>query len=94
MSRTRVRRHRLLVTSAIVAVGAFGATHAAGASSASSASPIASHRYVVRSGDTLWSIAERAGSGDPRQLVDAIARANHVEPDALVPGQTLVIPSA
>jgi Tfp pilus assembly protein FimV len=50
---------------------------------------------VVRSGDTLWSIARRVSpSEDPRPIVDAIAGANPVAPGALVPGQTLVIPLA
>lgn len=49
--------------------------------------------YVVRPGDTLWSIAEQLAPGeDPRPLVDALARANAVPPGALVPGQVLVVP--
>lgn len=49
--------------------------------------------YVVRPGDTLWSIAERLVPGeDPRPLVDALARANAVSPGTLVPGQVLVVP--
>jgi len=51
--------------------------------------------YVVLEGDTLWSIAERVAPGeDPRPLVDAIAAANGVDPGAIVPGQTLLVPSA
>ncbi len=49
--------------------------------------------YVVRPGDTLWSVAEQLAPGeDPRPLVDALARANAVPPGALVPGQVLVVP--
>lgn len=56
---------------------------------------VSQHRYVVRSGDTLWSIAGRVAPGqDPRATVDSIARTNHLDPGALVPGQTLEIPSA
>jgi len=52
------------------------------------------HRYVVRPGDTLWSIARRTGGGeDPRPLVDAIAESNHMDAERLVPGQTLLIPA-
>jgi nucleoid-associated protein YgaU len=51
--------------------------------------------YVVREGDTLWSIARGVSpGGDPRPLVDAIAAANGVDPGAIVPGQTLFVPSA
>ena len=51
--------------------------------------------YTVRPGDTLWAIAQRVGERgqDPRPLVDAIVRENHLGP-ALTPGQVLSIPSA
>lgn len=49
--------------------------------------------YVVRVGDTVWSIAERAAGGaDPRALVDAIAIRNGIDTGAVLPGQALVIP--
>ncbi len=49
--------------------------------------------YVVRSGDTVWSIAEGVAAGaDPRVVVDAIAARNGIEPGSVVPGQALVIP--
>lgn len=51
-------------------------------------------RYVVREGDSVWSIAAGAGrGGDPRALVDEIVRVNGVDPGRLVPGQTLLIPA-
>lgn len=50
--------------------------------------------YVVREGDTLWSIAQRVAPGeDPRPLVDAITAVNGVDAGAIVPGQTLLVPS-
>ena len=55
---------------------------------------VSSMSYLVRPGDTLWSIAARVSPGeDPRPLVDAIFAANRVEVGALVPGTTLVIPA-
>jgi nucleoid-associated protein YgaU len=54
---------------------------------------VAPHRYVVRPGDTLWSIARGVQDGDPRPLVDAIQAANRADPGALVPGQVLIIPA-
>jgi nucleoid-associated protein YgaU len=93
MSRTRVRRHRsgLLITLAVV-VGVW-AGPVANALGGSVPAPASSRSYVVRAGDTLWSIAGRvAADRDPRSVVDAISTANHVEPGAIVPGQTLVIP--
>lgn len=56
--------------------------------------PTARTSYVVRGGDTLWSIAERLAPGrDPRPIVDAISAANGVDAGALVPGQTLLVPA-
>jgi nucleoid-associated protein YgaU len=96
MSRTRVRRRRLavLATGAVVAgfwagplASAFGDPHQPAA--------VSQQRYVVRAGDTLWSIAARLAPGqDPRPVTDAIQTANHLDPGALVPGQSIVIPPA
>lgn len=97
MSRTRVRvrRRRLGVIVAVSLIGGVWAGPLAHARQSAGMSPVAQHRYVVQDGDTIWGIATRVAPGvDPRPLVDAIARANQVDPGALVPGQTLVIPSA
>lgn len=94
MSRTRVRRRRLTALCAaagLTAVLSGPVANAVGVGGASKAHP--SSTYVVRAGDTLWSIAARfAPSTDPRVVVDAIATANGVDPGALVPGQQLSIP--
>jgi Tfp pilus assembly protein FimV len=48
--------------------------------------------YVVAPGDTLWAIARRvAPDSDPRAVVDALARENHVDGTIQV-GQQLWIP--
>jgi nucleoid-associated protein YgaU len=48
---------------------------------------------IVRSGDTLWSIATALQSdGDVRALVDEIQRLNGLEGAELVPGQVLELP--
>jgi LysM repeat protein len=92
------RRIAAVITSVVLvwlAVSALGAVAAAvtgspaGAPAGAGAPAAASH--VVRSGETLWSIAVGLGrGGDVRDTVDAIAEANGV--DDLVPGQVLVIP--
>ena len=57
--------------------------------------PVARRTYVVRSGDTLWTIAQHMAPGtDPRPLVQRIQEANGVDAGALAPGQTLVVPLA
>lgn len=48
--------------------------------------------YVVRPGDTLWSVAERTYSGDPRQGVWLMQKRNHLDGATIVPGQKLVVP--
>jgi nucleoid-associated protein YgaU len=95
VARTRVRRRRILTVGACaVAAGLLlaPAVHASG--DAREPLGASDRRYVVRSGDTLWSIASRVAPGrDPRPLVDDIVEANGVDAGAIVPGQTLTIPS-
>jgi hypothetical protein len=103
MGRTRVRRRRriavamssvafALILSAPVA-GALGRHGDAGNGRVRPAGR-SEHVYVVRSGDTVWIIAERVAAGlDPRPWVDAIAARNGIQAGALVPGQSLIVPS-
>ena len=48
--------------------------------------------YVVRPGDTLWSVAQRAYAGDPRQGVWELQQRNHLASTTIVPGEKLVLP--
>jgi hypothetical protein len=53
-------------------------------------SVIAHHSYVVRPGDTLWSIAQRLDpTGDPRPVV---AKLEAEAGDNVVPGEQLALP--
>jgi LysM domain len=55
------------------------------------ASLVGGQRYVVRPGDTLWSIAVALDpSGDPRPVVDELEEQLHGS--SLQPGETLVLP--
>ncbi len=97
MSRTCVRRRRLTIAGLSVVLGVVLSSPVAGAlgrhtGSASGSSRGAAHVYVVRPGDTVWSIAEQVVAGDPRSMVDAISRRNHLGPSVIIPGQSLVIP--
>jgi nucleoid-associated protein YgaU len=91
VTRTRVRRRLVAL---MVAAGIAGAVSGPMSSAMGlGRSGVGPRRTVVRRGDTLWSIATRfEPSKDPRVVVDAIARANRVDPGSLVPGQQLVIP--
>jgi LysM repeat protein len=48
--------------------------------------------YVVRSGDTLWSIAARTYGGDPRSGVWKIEQRNGLHGGVIQPGQRLALP--
>jgi LysM repeat protein len=57
--------------------------------------PAAARRYLVRAGDTLWTIARRevGSEGDPRRFVEDVRRANGMTTSAIGVGQTLVLPA-
>jgi LysM repeat protein len=48
--------------------------------------------YVVRPGDTLWSVAERTYAGDPREGVWKLQQRNHLASPTIVPGEKLIVP--
>jgi LysM repeat protein len=48
--------------------------------------------YVVRPGDTLWTVAERTYAGDPREGVWKLEQRNHLGGATIVPGEKLVLP--
>ena len=93
MSRTRVRRRRLTLTVSLALVAAAWAGPAVRAlGSPGEPVKVARTSYVVREGDTLWTIAQRLSPGsDPRPVVDALSDANGIDAGELVPGQTLVV---
>jgi LysM repeat protein len=64
------------------------------ANGASNGPAYSEHTYMVRAGDTLWSVANGAyaGSHDPRQLVYRIEQRNHLVGADIRPGEVLVLP--
>ena len=100
MPRTSVRKHRVR-RSAVIALGLAAVLSMAGrvgagpqASPPVRSAPAAARTYVVRPGDTLWSIAAGlVGSGeDPRPMITRLVRLNHVEGGVILPGQRLRLP--
>jgi LysM repeat protein len=73
----------ILLCAAALAVGL--AAH-----SSSGAGP--KRAYVVRPGDTLWSVAAHMYAGDPREGVWKIEQRNHLAGSTIVPGEKLVLP--
>jgi LysM repeat protein len=72
----------------LVSVAAFGV--AVVARQSTGAGPV--HTYVVKSGDTLWSIALSHYGGDPREAVWNIERENRLRSATILPGQRIVLP--
>ncbi len=48
--------------------------------------------YVVKPGDSLWSIAAERYPGDPREGVWKLQRGNDLSGSAIYPGQQLLLP--
>jgi len=92
MRRTYVRR-RLVAFAVLVVVVGWGVPAAARSLAGPGQQPEISVAYVVRSGDTLWAIAERLAPGeDPRAVIGRILAANPIETGRLEPGRALVVP--
>ena len=51
-----------------------------------------SQLYVVRPGDTLWSIAAKRYGGDPREGIWKLQRRNDLAGTTISPGERLVLP--
>jgi LysM repeat protein len=78
----------LALMAVVLAASAFALTSAARGEGASP-----SEDYVVRAGDTLWSIADGRYSGDLRKAVWQIRRANDLGTRSIVVGETLELPA-
>lgn len=73
----------VILALAVVAV-AWGARRSDGAG--------AEQAYVVRTGDTLWTIASSHYGGDPREAVWRLQDRNHLVGTLVQPGERLVLP--
>jgi LysM repeat protein len=78
---------RLWIASAMVAGSILIGSRAV---SAGQTHPKPAVTYHVHAGDTLWTIASKLQPAkDPREIVDALIKANHLGSPTIQPGQTL-----
>ncbi len=79
----------LATLAAVVAVPALSASHLY------AAGPDRSASVTVRSGDTLWAIAERTtpAGGNIIDTVDTIVATNRLSAGGIIPGQRLRVPA-
>jgi LysM repeat protein len=76
---------KLLIVLCAAALGVGLAAH-----SSSGAGP--KRAYVVKPGDTLWSVAQKMYGGDPREGIWKIEQRNHLAAATIFPGEKLVLP--
>jgi LysM repeat protein len=95
MYRIRRKRFTLMPAVALAALGALVAIPTLSTSRLYAATPEHYSAVTVRSGDSLWTIAEAntAPGGDIQETVDTIAAVNHLSDATIAPGERLRIPS-
>ncbi|MCO5312732.1 MAG: LysM peptidoglycan-binding domain-containing protein [Microthrixaceae bacterium] len=93
LRRTYLRRRLTLAVLALVAVLFVAAALNGGNAEATLDESASPSSYVVRSGDTMWSIVTELGyTGDRREAVSVLAEANGGSTD-VVAGQRLTVPA-
>ena len=93
MHRTYVRRRRTAAAGILLALALLVGSPVARAFGGSAGADEPAATYVVRAGDTLWSIAERhAPARDPRAVIHEVIEVNDLGAAPIVPGQTLTLP--
>ena len=94
MHRTYVRRRVIVIGASLALVATTGGSIARAFGAGEPARLASTRTYVVREGDTLWSIVSRvAPDRDPRELIEVVL-ANDPDAETLVPGQILGIPTS
>lgn len=92
------RRGRFVLVLAVLVLALLAFTVGRGSSAQGATDGPARTTYVsttVHAGETLWSVAQRvAPSQDPRTVIAAIQKLNHLHSSSLQAGQQLLLPHA
>jgi hypothetical protein len=96
MHRTYVRRRlTALATGLMLVIGLSGTMAQALGTDGTGAVLVSSRTYVVRTGDSMWSIASGIAPGrDPRPVILELETLNGIRSGDLAPGQVLDLPPA
>jgi LysM repeat protein len=91
---SRKRHFTLMPLIAIAGLSLAVTLPALSATQLHAAKPVTYTTVTVKSGDSLWNLADErtAQGGDVQATVDAIIAVNHLKGAELVPGQHLSIP--
>lgn len=93
MHRTYVRRRLVALAAGLVVVAALGGPVSRAAEVGHEPALVSSRSYVVRPGDSLWSIAAVVfPDRDPREVIHDLDALNEASVDRLTPGMVLIIP--
>ena len=93
MHRTYVRRRLVALATAVGVVAALSGPISGTLGVGHEAAFVSSRTYVVRPGDTLWSIAASVSPDrDPREVIHDLDALNQAPVDRLRPGLVLTVP--
>jgi len=93
MHRTYVRRRLVALATALGVVVALSGPMSRALGEGHEPTLVSSSSYVVRPGDSLWSIAGAvAPDRDPREVIHDLDALNEAPVDRLTPGMVLTIP--
>jgi len=93
MHRTYVRRRLLALAAGLGVVAALSGPVSGALGVGHEPALVSSRTYVVRPGDSLWSIAAAVSPDrDPREVIHDLDALNEASVDRLMPGMVLTIP--
>jgi Tfp pilus assembly protein FimV len=93
MHRTYVRRRLVALAAALGVIAALSGPMAGALGVGHEPALVSSRTYVVRPGDSLWSIAAAVSPDrDPREVIHDLDALNDASVDRLTPGMVLTIP--